>query len=349
MCVRVHVYVRVCETHSGRNCSKNVFTSILLKFTLYIILTTFTIYTLFLYFWEHFIFYLTGHKNLHELEIQRTILSWTRWQESCFTLTVYVGLRMLTDDKLYVSTHDDALVRETVLLIHVQWQWCGLSLEFLLVSRQDFTSRLPFLTPGETYRSWINYKLNLYFIQNCGVVFQFTAMCRIKRICVLTLSVVIVVSFVVLYREMRPRTQSAYTVLTEPVKDTLNLHQRTNASGSFRRRVAPNTLNSREKQNAVAQIDSKLLAMIEDIERSYDSRFREVGIEPLGNFSCPPTPRTVNGVEDIMCMVSTQPPLLLLFCSISVISMDALFFRSLCRTQSRFRTGFIFTALKPLQ
>lgn len=130
--------------------------------------------------------------------------------------------------------------------------------------------------------------------------------------CVLTLSVAIVVSLVVLYREMRPRTKSAYTVLTEPVKDTLNLQHRTNTSGSFRHRVAPNTLNSRKKQNAVVQIDSKLLAMIEDIERSYDSRFREVEIESLGNFSCPPISRTVNGVEDIMCMVSTRPPLFLL-------------------------------------
>lgn len=54
----------------------------------------------------------------------------------------------------------------------------------------------------------------------------------------------------------------------------------------------------------VSQIEPTLLAILDDVINSDTTRQTEVVYEGVRNFTCPDSIRVINGVEDLLCMVS---------------------------------------------
>lgn len=104
-------------------------------------------------------------------------------------------------------------------------------------------------------------------------------------------------------------TNTVYDTVRLPVKDTVD--RKTLGKNLISKKTAVKQNNSvvangakqDEKHKVVVQIDKLILSLIEQIERSDNSIKGKIKRQGITNFTCPPRPRIVKAVEDLLCMV----------------------------------------------
>ena len=142
---------------------------------------------------------------------------------------------------------------------------------------------------------------------------------------ILSTSITIMYMLLISKGDMVKTSETAFSVIRVPLKDTLKKEVYKNPSANIKNSLRKNknevqkpqmsggkqksmagkerSQESSDRKKVVVQIDKRLLTMIEEIERSDTTKKGKVSVEAPLNFTCPAKPRIVDGVEDLLCMV----------------------------------------------